>query len=93
MKRIECADCGRPLAELDVLGTRPLKRPEFVRCACPYCRGHSHPEEMVNRYHLAPAVAFLPDMPDEYRELTVVTAPRYEGDLVTYQILEAKWQQ
>ena len=91
--KILCGECGRPLAELEVLATRPLKRPEFVRCGCPYCGGHSHPEEVANRYHLAPAVAFVPGMPDEYRELTVVTAPRYDGDVATYPVLEAACQQ
>lgn len=90
--RVECGDCGRHLAELETLSKRPLPRPETVRCECPYCGGLSHPVEMCVRYHLGAAVAFIPDMPDEYRELTAVASVRYDGDVATYRILEAPWQ-
>lgn len=76
---IECRDCGRLLAELLLLKTRPLTDPwgkptsESVRCRCPFCGGKSAPVELFNRYHLSPAVSIPdPTAPGEYVELTRV---------------------
>ncbi len=76
---VPCGDCGRPLAELLLLKTRPLTDPwgrpttETFRCRCPYCGGRSFPVDVTNRYHLSPAVKTPdPTMPGEFVELTQV---------------------